>query len=89
MTQRQNLKLKKLVIIIISWLFIGVLISFYDYPIQKRNLIEIKFLKTHSGEIKCFDISNDGKFVLTGSNDTVVRVWDFVERKQISCFFGH
>ena len=65
------------------------LISFYDYPIQKRNLIEIKFLKTHSGEIKCFDISNDGKFVLTGSNDTVVRVWDFVERKQISCFFGH
>lgn len=38
MTQRQNLKLKKLVIIIISWLFIGVLISFYDYSLLTSGM---------------------------------------------------
>ena len=38
MTQRQKIKLKKLGIIILVWLFIGILISFYDYFLLTSGL---------------------------------------------------
>jgi len=38
MTQRQKIKLKKLGIIILTWLFIGVLISLYDYSLLTSGM---------------------------------------------------
>ena len=56
---------------------------------KKRTLIKNKFLQTHSGEIYCLAISNDGKFIVTGSKDASLRVWDFDERKLVACYYGH
>ena len=56
---------------------------------KKKNLMKNKFLKTHNGGFLCLAISNDGKLLLTGSDDQTVRVWDFFGRKQIACYAEH
>ena len=60
-----------------------------EYPDNERKFIRNKFLQTHNGGFRCLAVSNDEKFIVTGSEDATVRVWDFFERKQIFCFAQH
>ena len=62
----------------------------FDPDLDKRKtLMKNKFLQTHNGGFNCVAISTDGKLIVTGSEDTTVRVWDFYERKQIACYVHH
>ena len=73
----------------IDELFPKDLISFHNDSEKKMNLMRNKFLLTHNGGFLCEAISNDGKILVTGSQDTTVRVWDILARKQISCYVHH
>jgi len=50
---------------------------------QDRNL------PGHFDEPLCSAISPNGKFLLTGGKDRIVRVWDIHNEKQIHTFLGH
>ena len=57
--------------------------DFHTQNIQK------KFLETHNGGFKCIGVSRDGNNLVTGSEDSTVRVWNLAGRKQIACLAGH
>lgn len=41
-----------------------------------NNGIQIEELKGHLNEINSIDISRDKKFIVSGGNDIVIRVWN-------------
>lgn len=56
---------------------------------KEMKLIRKQFLQSHNGGFRCLAVSNDGKFIVTGSDDATVRLWNFFEGKQIFCFIHH
>ena len=73
----------------INEIYLKQLLKFDAEVERKQALMKNKFLQTHNGGFNCITISNDGKLLVTGSEDTTVRVWDFMERKQIACYVHH
>ncbi len=43
----------------------------------------------HDKTITCLCVSIDGKVLLTGSEDTTIKMWDTDSRKQLRSFTGH
>ncbi|OMJ67243.1 hypothetical protein SteCoe_35645 [Stentor coeruleus] len=46
-------------------------------------------VKGHTSRLNCVAITSDNRYLLTGSNDTTVRIWDIQERRQESILSGH
>jgi ribosomal RNA-processing protein 9 len=43
----------------------------------------------HYDEVICHAISPNGKYMVSGGKDRIVRVWDIHNQKQIQTFLGH
>ena len=43
----------------------------------------------HFDEVMCLAISENGKYMVSGGKDRIVRVWDIHNQKQIQSFLGH
>ena len=55
-----------------------------------RNTSDVeRILAGHTGEVTGLDISHDGKYVVSGSEDCTVRLWDFITGTQIKMLKGH
>mmetsp|Transcript_17604 Transcript_17604/g.29724 ORF Transcript_17604/g.29724 Transcript_17604/m.29724 type:complete len:204 (-) Transcript_17604:319-930(-) len=46
-------------------------------------------MQGHWDEVSTFTISQNGKFLISGGKDKMVRVWDIHNQKQIQSFKGH
>ena len=43
----------------------------------------------HSMEINCVALSSNGKFIISGSNDHTIKLWDIFTGKEVQTFKGH
>lgn len=50
---------------------------------------KIRFLNKHAGGLRCGVVMEDGKTLVTGGSDSVVRVWDLIVKKQLFALHGH
>jgi len=50
---------------------------------------EIVCLRGHSGSVNVIDISDNGDFIASGSDDGTVRFWSLKERRELACLEGH
>lgn len=48
-----------------------------------------RFLDGHVGGFSCGSVTRDGKTLVTGGLDSVVRVWDLVKKNQLFTLHGH
>ena len=48
-----------------------------------------KFLKNHNSKLYCIELTSDGETLVTGSEDTSVRLWNTNSKKQIACLLKH
>ena len=58
-------------------------------PENEKFLKSFKFLKEHNGGLRCLAISSDSKTIITGSEDTTVRIWDLESKNQLACLAEH
>jgi WD40 repeat protein len=50
----------------------------------------LKMLLTgHEDRVECVAVTSDGRYVLSGSDDTTVRVWDLATGQEVRRFTGH
>lgn len=49
-------------------------------PLSPLNK-EMEYLKGHGGKVTCLAITPDGNFLVSGSEDKTIRIWDLAERK--------
>ncbi|CAG8756555.1 10497_t:CDS:10, partial [Cetraspora pellucida] len=54
------------------------------WDLQERKCIAV--LKSHVSVIRGLDMSNDGRFLISGSRDKVVNVWDFDKKILLKTF---
>ena len=47
------------------------------------------FIQGHISYVKSLAISCDNKYIVTGSSDKTIRVWDTEKRQQVAVLFGH
>ena len=50
---------------------------------------EIRRLEGHEGAVNCVVFSPSGQYVLSGSEDNTVRLWDAMNGREVRCFVGH
>ncbi|UCH93264.1 MAG: hypothetical protein JSV88_23705 [Candidatus Aminicenantes bacterium] len=43
----------------------------------------------HSGVVTCVDVSPDGKWIISGSDDKTLKLWDVESGKEVRTFKGH
>ena len=58
-------------------------------PENEKFLKSFKFLREHNGGFRCLAISSDSKTIITGSEDTTVRIWDLQSKNQLACLAEH
>jgi WD40 repeat protein len=56
---------------------------------QERPKIEIVPLLAHAGAVNSAAFSRDGAFVLTGSDDGTLKLWDIASARLVRTFTGH
>ena len=49
----------------------------------------VKFLELHNGGFRCLKFSNDGTKLVSGMDDSTLRIWDVESKNQIGCLIGH
>ncbi|OMJ84366.1 hypothetical protein SteCoe_14517 [Stentor coeruleus] len=64
------------------------------HKIQKPQCKSQKFNKTytlqgHTGIVKSISFSNDDHYLVSGSSDKTIVVWDLIEKRQEAIFIGH
>ena len=63
-----------------------------DFSIRKWNLLE-KTQETvsqaHNDSITCVALTNDKKYLISGSFDKTIRVWNLLEKRQEFVLQGH
>ena len=59
--------------------------SCFDISEMRKN----EFWKYHGLEIVCGAVSEDGNILVTGGNDSFVRVWDLEEKRPLFVLLGH
>ena len=55
-------------------------VNVWDF--YKKNL-EVKF-KGHTNRVTCLDVSSDGKYVVSGSWDGSVRLWNIIDKVPVA-----
>ncbi|MBK6267273.1 caspase family protein [Marivirga sp. S37H4] len=51
--------------------------------------LSITLQKGHSEPVKALQLSQDGKYLFTGSRDKTIKLWDVETAREINTFFGH
>ena len=49
---------------------------------------QVRTLTGHSGEVNSVDWSSDGKWIVSGSNDGLVKIWNAATGALVSSFLG-
>ena len=58
-----------------------------DFEVLQNELLEIKGeLKAHSGPVTCFSLSKCNQYLLSGSSDKTIILWDVHNLRQIESF---
>lgn len=76
----------------IVYLFLLVFVSILSSVAQQNGdaeIIETILQKGHSRYVSCVAFSPNGKFVVTGSMDNTIKLWDFKSGKEIRSFSEH
>ena len=47
------------------------------------------YLQGHTQAVNCISITTDSNYIISGSSDTTVRIWNFHSRTQESILEGH
>jgi len=69
-----------------SWLIIFVLfISYYSNGRQ----VEVVVQRGHNAAIKAIAFTNSGKYLLTGSRDKTMKLWEVETGRELITYFGH
>jgi len=58
-------------------------------PVDIEKRIGYKVIKGHTGKINSVAISSDNTFIISGSNDKTIRIWDVVSGECIKILEGH
>jgi FOG: WD40 repeat len=65
---------------------LGTILSSYG----TLNIKDLKaFLKGHSSEVNSLVITLDDKYIISGSWDNTIRIWDLLTKKLENVFKGH
>lgn len=56
---------------------------------MEGNLIPNSQLEGHEFTVWSVAITQDGKYILSGGQDTTIRLWDIMEEKELHKFVGH
>ena len=56
---------------------------------QPRQLMSMSGTRAHAGEVKAVAVSKDNKYMVSGSADGTVKVWDVETERQINTLNGH
>lgn len=66
---------------------------FLTYLIAWNNALsqepEVVIQKGHSAPISALSYSSDGKYIVSGGQDNLVKLWDALSKKEIRSFSGH
>ena len=57
--------------------------------VEASDRLPIRVFSGHSDSVKCAAISPDGKYLLTGSADTTIKLWGMDTGKEVHTFVGH
>ncbi|MFC2052836.1 WD40 repeat domain-containing protein [Chloroflexota bacterium] len=57
------------------------------FDLNNKELI--KTLEGHKGIVNTLDVSSDGRYLVSGSNDNSVRIWDIEEYVLLNELKGH
>lgn len=60
-------------------------LAIWDFPGRQQRLE----LKSHSGSLRCVQVSPDSQIVAAGGDDSVIRLWDTGNGKLVREFSGH
>src|SRR5579875_529452 len=58
-------------------------------PVRVRGAPAMLILRGHTGPVRCLAYSPDGSFLVSGSDDTTVRLWDLKRGRQRRTLIGH
>lgn len=65
----------------------------WDLGSEKKSFLEGKkfdrSINGHFDEVMCMAVSPNGKFLVSGGKDRIIRIWDLHNQKQIQTFMGH
>ncbi|TNE55998.1 MAG: hypothetical protein EP338_01575 [Bacteroidetes bacterium] len=65
-------------------------ISLFFAPFMwAQNKADVVLSMGHTDQINCLEISPDGKWMLTGGNDNLVKLWDMASGKEMRSFTGN
>jgi WD40 repeat protein len=72
-------------IALLSW----ILTALFTGHIRADDKPEIYIQKGHSMWVRSVAISPDNKYIVSGSDDDTIRLWDVKSGKEIRTFIGH
>ena len=65
-------------------------ISFKNlFKYEEKDIRMNKFLEKNNSQFKCIAVSDYGKFIAAGSNDSSVRIWDSFNKQLYACLTYH
>lgn len=70
-------------------IFLIVFLATYYIRTESQIVNQDKTLNGHEYTVLCLDIDKTGKYLVSGSYDTRVILWDYREGKQLNTFQGH
>ena len=47
------------------------------------------FIEAHTNYVYSLAVTNDSKYLISGSGDATIRIWNLLEKRQVSLLRGH
>src|SRR6202023_2929367 len=63
--------------------------AFLNSRVQAESSMEALCLRDHEGWIRSIALAPDGRHALSGGDDTIVRLWDLTQGRELRCLTGH
>src|SRR5689334_21160005 len=86
MLRRSTLMLR---ISVLALALLGLALQSAESDAQGRSKIEIVPLIAHARDVRSAAFSSDGAYVLTGSDDGTLKLWDVATTRLVRTFAGH